>query len=277
MKIIIIFICLICIYYYLTNINNIKKIKLYNPYNGYGNLLKDYKNVKYTSGGIPKILIKTSWHNRNEFPEIICNTLNNNKNINTDYKLYYFDNDEVEEFMKSYSLRAYNAYKKLIPKAYRADLFRYCLLEKYGGCYSDIGHIFYKSLDNICENNKLVLVEDLNKYNIHNALICTIPHNPLIRKIIKQCIKNIENNFYGNYCLSITGPELVGTIFNKYFKNYKNTKILKLIKYNNELFIINKNNEKIIKTKFENYYNVMYKNSNEYYVNLWLNNNVYNF
>jgi mannosyltransferase OCH1-like enzyme len=89
---------------------------MYITFKGYKCLLKDYDNIKYTNGGIPKIIIKTSWHKRNNIPDILNKILKNTIFINPEYKLYYFDDYEIEEFMKSYSIRAYNAYKKIIPK-----------------------------------------------------------------------------------------------------------------------------------------------------------------
>ena len=287
------------------NNNNIKYI-----YKGYRDLLKDYESVKYTTGGIPKIIIKTSWQTRKEFPRELNTVLNNTIIMNPGYNLYYFDNDEVEEFMKSYSMRAYNAYNKLVPGAFKADLFRYCILEKYGGCYSDIGHITYDSFDNICENNKLVLVKDLYDTGIHNALICCIPHHPYIITLVEECIKNIEYDFYGYCSLSITGPVLAGTVFYKLLMNYayginndyknesadinkimfdkyiipgtsNDTKILKLTEIgdiqttnNDNKYIIDINNNILIRTKFENYYELMYSNK-PYYNHYWTNKKVY--
>jgi hypothetical protein len=56
---------------------------------------------------------------------------------------------------------------KIIQSAFKIDLFR------YGGCYSDIGHIIYKSFDDICEKSKLIIVKDLFNCGIHNGLMCS--------------------------------------------------------------------------------------------------------
>ena len=287
-------------------------------YKGYNSLLKDISFINYTPGGIPKIILKTSWHTRNNLPTEVVLTLNNTILLNPDYNLYYFDDNEVLEFMKSYSKKAYNAYKKLIPGAFKADLFRYCILEKYGGCYSDIGHISYISFNQICENNKLILVKDLNNTGIHNALMCVIPHHPFIKKLVDSCIENIGKKYYGYSSLSITGPVLVGTLFYKFFYNNldyltqsdayyynnnlfekeinknlfnkyivpgtkKDIKILKLEVIgdndtstpNGNNFIIDKDENILIKSKFDNYYNIMYSDQ-PYYNNLWKTKNVYN-
>lgn len=292
---------------------NKKNTKLKYTYKGYNSLLKDYEKIKRTSGGIPKIIFKTSWQKREDFPSELIMTLNNTIIMNPDYNLYYFDDDEVASFMESYSERAYKAYIKIIPGAYKADLFRYCILEKYGGCYSDIGHITYEPFDKICENNKLVLVKDLADNGIHNALLCSVPHHPFIKKLVDSCIENIENNYYGYCSLSITGPVLVGNLFYKFFHNNlellsltenrnssferendrlmfqkyikpgttNGIKILKLHSIgsekntNDNKYIIDSDKNILIRTKFDNYYDIMYSKQ-PYYNHFWETRTVYN-
>ena len=58
---------------------------------------------------------------------------------NPDYQQILFDDNEMDEFMeKFYSGKVNNAYKKIIPNAARADLFRYCLIYEKGGVWLDI-------------------------------------------------------------------------------------------------------------------------------------------
>ena len=109
--------------------------------------------------------------------------------LNPGYTLYYFDNNDCEKFMKEYSNRAYRAYKKLIPGAFKADLFRYCILEKYGGCYSDIGHILLKHLDDIIGDNNILIVNEPDsdtRHGIHNAFICCGKNEPLTMKCVED-------------------------------------------------------------------------------------------
>jgi hypothetical protein len=104
--------------------------------------------------GIPKFIFKTSWHPEPN-QEIIFKTIQ----MNTEYKVFYFDDSDCEAFLRDYSFRALNAYKKLIPGAFKADLFRYCILDHYGGCYSDIGHVMNATFDSIFNSSNLVFVK----------------------------------------------------------------------------------------------------------------------
>lgn len=44
-------------------------------------------------------------------------------------------------------------YDKLIPNAYKADLFRYSAILTHGGCYSDIGFVFVRPLRDVLWSN----------------------------------------------------------------------------------------------------------------------------
>ena len=127
--------------------------------NNYQDLLSS-NITEYTPGGIPKIIIKTSW--QTNLPGNILKIFDDTLKLNNSYKLYYFDDSECEKFLQNFSERALKAYKKIIPGAYKADLFRYCFLYKYGGCYSDIGHVMLKPFDEICGYYNMILIKLLN-------------------------------------------------------------------------------------------------------------------
>ena len=250
--------------------------------------LRSYTDLKndswsYTPGGIPKIIIKTSWQSRDKFPKEIADVLNSSINLNPEYKHYYFDSVDKSEFMKNeFSDNIYNCYEKIIPGAFKADLFRLCVLYKYGGCYSDIGHVMKVGFNSICESSNLVLVKERNKlfggyYGVHNALICTIPMHPFFHKLIDKICENINNNYYGDNALDVTGPSIMGKVYNCFFMKdcefkrngdmevgdtvINNLKI-KILLVRGEVDgvtdIIDKNGNIILLCKFPNYYNIMY-------------------
>ena len=293
--VIIVLIIVIQIYYNKIGFNKTPLFKY--RVNNYDDLLNN-NNLEFTSGGITKIIIKTSWQSTNEFPQEIIDVLEINKTLNPDWDIYYFDNIDTENFMKDYSIRTYNAYMKIIPGAFKADLFRYCILEKYGGCYSDIGHVMTLSFDDICEDNNLVIVKDIDylKYEgIHNALICSSKNSIFMKKLIDKCCENIENDYYGVNSLDITGPGMMGKIYNCFFKNFCEHFNKDLIKIGNEEYnnfkikilyldknffgddvIKDKHDNIILKIKFKNYYKIMYADQNvEHYSILWNKKKVY--
>ena len=279
-----------------------KKIKTYQD------LIKDYSSIPKTPGGIPKLIIKISWQKLNNLPSEIKNVLNITLRLNPDYRVYYFDHDDANEFIKSsYGSKEYSAYNKLVPGAFKADLFRYCILYKYGGCYSDIGHVMLKSFDSIIEDNELVIVKDKPEIKYHgilNSLICVTPSNKFIKQLVDKSVENIENNYYGENPLAITGPDMMGKVYQCYYFNYCDNKLdekylmkkegIKILEHVlitgknledntnlpediRETFLyITDNGIPVLKKKFDNYKEVMYSSTNKkHYGELWHNRQVY--
>ena len=83
----------------------------FNDLKGYTDLLNDQLNWNYTPGSIPKIIIKTGRFKRDSFPDTIKDIFIDLINNNPEYELYYFDNDECDQFMKDYGV--FNYYDKL--------------------------------------------------------------------------------------------------------------------------------------------------------------------
>ena len=298
---------LIILIIFLVIIFNYKKKIEYSKYSvkGYSDLKND-SSTSLTPGGIPKIIIKTSWQTRDHMPVQMINALKRTRSLNPDYQLYYFDNLECDEFMKDYSPRVFEAYNKVIPGAFKADLFRVCILEKYGGCYSDIGHIPLVSFNEINGSENIVLVKDekhmhfikIDYAGIHNALMCSVKNHGFFKTVIDKTCENIENEYYGESSLDVTGPMMIGKQFNCYFiyncskKNnnlinpgdfvYRDTKVrfltlsFHLLKFKRGFYIY-LGDKPVIDTKFNDYYNVMYKSKNTIgYKKLWKSKQIYN-
>ena len=96
--------------------------------------------MKYPLGNIICIPLKIfqSWHTLNLPPK-----MNDNVQLlklqNPEFTHYLYDDEMCREFIKeNFEEDVLNAYDKLIPGSYKCDLWRYCILYKYGGIYLDI-------------------------------------------------------------------------------------------------------------------------------------------
>ena len=208
--------------------------------------------------------------------------------------------------MKEYSPEAYKAYNKLIPGAYKADLWRYCILYKYGGCYSDIGFVMKKSFDFINSNANIALIRDIyiDGFNgIYNALMCSVPEHKFFKEVVNNCIDNILSEYYGNGVLDITGPSFLYREYQCYFKRVcKDVSFdldafihfdlgiidldcdrckIKILNFNFDKEsdnILDKDDNIIAIRKFKNYSEIMYpksRNRAPHYGTLWSNRKVY--
>ena len=246
---------------------------------GYSDLLSDVASgvIKYNSNGIPKIIFKSSFHTRTAMHEEVINVLEITKKLNTDYEVYYFDDSEAEQSIKDISRRLHRAYNNLVPSAFKSDFWRYCMLYKFGGCYSDIGHVMVVSFDEILFDKELILVNELHNGGIHNALMCCCTGEKLMNHARKQCLKNIEKRYYGERDIDVTGPYMLARLYKRYSTKYQHK--VKMLEHFIDYHKINveqiKDGDKVlINTKFNNYYNIMYNNKIRY-TELWNKKNIY--
>lgn len=190
----------------INSIVTIKKIKIPYP-------LKTYYN------SIIPLTIFQTWHTKT-LPPLMYNAVNKIKMINPRFKYCLYDDNDCHEFIKNnFPEDVLYAYDTLIPGAYKADLWRYCILYKEGGIYVDIK---YKPLNkfkfiSLTEAEHWVL--DMDGHGIYNALIVAKPENPILFAAIRQIVENVKNKFYGSNCLEPTGPHLLSKYFNNEQKN----------------------------------------------------------
>jgi mannosyltransferase OCH1-like enzyme len=150
----------------------------------------------------------------------MANAVNKIKILNPRFNYELFDDNECREFIKNnFPINVLNAYDSLIPGAYKADLWRYCILYIRGGIYLDIKYIPYNGFRFISLTEKEHFVWDTDKVNIYNALIVAKPNNNILLNAIYKIVENVKNKFYGTCFLEPTGPKLLSKLFTSIEKN----------------------------------------------------------
>jgi mannosyltransferase OCH1-like enzyme len=191
-------------------------LQLMTVLNKYKQLIKPFiLKPKYDSI-IPFNIFQT-WHTK-ALPEKMQQTVDYLKEANPAFKHYLYDDDDCRNFIEqNYSSDVLWAFDSLIPGAYKADLWRYCILYKFGGIYLDIK---YKPINNfklISLTEKEYFVRDRPDKCVYNALMVCLPGNEILLNCINQIVENVKNKFYGKDGLYPTGPGLLGC----YFTNQK--------------------------------------------------------
>ena len=239
---------------------------------------------KRSSNCIPKIIYKTGPIKSNELPKDLLKIFNDTIELNPDYKIQYFDDAMSRNFIKdNFSKHILDAYDNLIPGAYKADLFRYCILYKNGGVYSDLTQQFYMPFSRIINNcyDRLVLVKDIEKINynfkipIQINFMASIPKQKIFKLAIDKIVFNVKNKYYGFNFLEPTGPDLFRKCYDIIKPKYRMEIVFKrtsnkidgtggYIFDTNELVYTNKSliHKKYIKSK-------------THYSNLWLSRKIY--
>jgi hypothetical protein len=149
---------------------------------------------------------------------------------NLHYAHFLFDGKEREQFIqKHFDDAIYKAYCKIIPGAFKADLWRYCVLFVYGGVYVDIDTICLNNIDTFLDENiEFMTTVDLNncpyygKYNLSNGFIASIPGHPILMNCIQRIVYNVENNIVPFSNLDFSGPGVLGKSTNTFMGNNEN-------------------------------------------------------
>jgi len=218
---------------------------------------------------IPHKIFQT-WHTKN-LPNLLYENMNALKTMHPDFEYSLFDDDDCRMFILQYfGMVVLEAYDKLIPQAYKADLWRYCVLYIHGGFYIDIKWKLYGDfrldkltdkehfvLDNICSNIR----------GVYNGLMITRPKNYLLLQAIHQIVENVSQSFYGLNTLQPTGPQLLCR-----FINNQNANIDLL----NQGSKICNNKEECILITDNSYREEQNQNGkNKHYATLWDEKNIY--
>jgi len=135
---------------------------------------------------------------------------------NPEFSHYLFDDKDCRNFIEEFfPYDVLDAYDRLIPGAYKADLWRCCVLYIHGGIYLDIKYQCVKGFKLIALTDKEYYVRD-RKYDevgIYNALMICKAKSPILMKCIQRIVENVNNQFYGKNPLQPTGPQLVNKFF----------------------------------------------------------------
>jgi len=273
---------------------NTNKLLSYIPTRGINFPLDETIELPYVEReyNVPKIIYRT--HKSEIAIKPYKKVLEHTKNILPNYKTKIFYDEDCKKYIKNnFSSRIFKAYMSINPDygPAKADLFRYLLIYKEGGIYLDIKSAPKKNLDNIINNlNGRMAISNWTriplKYWSHlignsywsqftknkcgeyqNWYIISGKGNPLLGKIIKQAVTNIENgvnnrdlySFGKNSVICMTGPLMMS----KVIENYKNKKDFKYFKanINNHLKYNFIDHKKIEKNKH------YIKNKNKYVIN----------
>jgi mannosyltransferase OCH1-like enzyme len=170
----------------------------------------NYKSI------IPFKIFQT-W-NTKDLPKGMKECVESLKKDNPRFEHFLFDDNDCREFIKNnFDTSVLNAYDILIPGAYKADLWRLCVLYIHGGIYMDIKLkcINGFKLIELTEHNHFVK-DRIPPLSIYNALMISQKGNPFLWTAICRIVINVNNRFYGKSPLDPTGPVMLGTIILKH-------------------------------------------------------------
>jgi mannosyltransferase OCH1-like enzyme len=199
------------------------------------------------------------------------------KKRNPGFKHFLFDDNDCKDFIKNnFDENILDTYNRLIPGAYKADLWRYCILYKNGGIYLDIKLKCINNFRLIELTEAEHLVKDRWNCGIYNALMVCKPGNDLLLKAINKIVENVKNKFYGEGPLHPTGPSLLRDLI---ISNKLYNINIDLLHDNGNFGLISYKNRFVFSTNYPEYdseRDEMYRiNNTSRYVNLWSRREIY--
>ena len=151
----------------------------------------------------------------------ILNAMKSWKRFSNKFNYYFYNNKMCNEFMQNnFDGKINQAYNKLPMGVMKADLWRYCVIYKYGGIYGDA--------DTICKihpllflNNSYLTVAPEPGHNYFCQWTFAAPaESPILKSIIDLSVDRILNTeIKGEHIIHyLTGPECFTDGIIKYLK-----------------------------------------------------------
>jgi hypothetical protein len=131
-----------------------------------------------------------------------------------DYR-FYTDNEARELVKSHFPPEVVQAYDDLLPGAYKADLFRYCVLLIHGGVYADVDVLVVSKLDAlITDDVGFVIPLDLQRFPPSDGALClwngfmaASPGHPYLAKAIENVVNAVRNRYnYVDFAHMVTCP-----------------------------------------------------------------------
>jgi len=165
---------------------------------------------------IPRVIYQT--FETSEVPDGMYDAINSWKNSNINYEHYFYTEEDRIEFIEKYfDSTVLDTYLRIIPGAFKADLWRCCVLYEKGGVYVDADMICLSSLEDLLEGDDEFLIsrdDPMSTKFLANGFIASTPKHPFLKKQIDNIVDNVQN-LRDRYYLDISGPGLFGKSVNE--------------------------------------------------------------
>lgn len=119
------------------------------------------------------------------------------------WEYHFWDDASAAEFLSlHFPPEVREAYDSIIPGAFKADLFRYCVLLIKGGIYADMDVMLESNLDAAVPGDVGFLVpvdapgtKPDHRMCLWNGFIASAPAHPYLSRVIEHVVNNIRNRF----------------------------------------------------------------------------------
>lgn len=173
---------------------------------------------------IPKIIWQTHEDRFEILPDYVIDAVNSWKEKNPNWEYKYFNSEDRSEFILSeFGKEWLEIYNSCIFGAMKADVWKYLIIYKYGGLYTDIDYLCKEPIDSwVLDDYSIVVGMDEEPNEIACHTFAAEANSIFLESILKVVKENIKNIDYKKDLFSYhaTGP----TAFTDGIKNVFNIK-----------------------------------------------------
>ena len=183
--------------------------------------LKRVSSLSEKDGKIPPIIFQ-SWENLYLSPNVTV-AFNSWGRRHPKMMHVIHNSSQRRSFIAdNFSTQTLLAYDIVRPGAFKCDIWRLCVLLKYGGVYADIDSFPSTSVMDLIENMyikkvKWVASVDANRVNIANGFILAVKNNEFLQFYLDIIVQRIINREKVSHDVMVTGPGAMKEAWVKFF------------------------------------------------------------
>ena len=146
-------------------------------------------------------------------------TMEENRRNNPEFTFHLFNDAECRRYIHDhFEADVLEAYDRLIPGAFKADLWRLCVMWREGGIYLDAKFSIRVPLrEYVAGISGPWMVKDdwqprQDQTSPYQGILLAPPGHPVFLRGIRKSVENVALRFYGFTCLEPTGPIMIANI-----------------------------------------------------------------
>jgi hypothetical protein len=133
------------------------------------------------------------------------------------YQYTLYDDRDCELFiLQFFDKRIVEAYRRILPGGFKADLWRCCVLYICGGIYVDIDTLCIGNMDHLlqCGADFIAPIDLSGDHMLFNSFIAAAPRSPILLDCINRIVCHVESNYVPENRLEFSGPGVLGRAVN---------------------------------------------------------------
>jgi mannosyltransferase OCH1-like enzyme len=190
--------------------------------------INNFSDATQSLDKIPKIIHQT--YKNHDLPEIYQRCQTEIKRFHPDFEYRFYTDDDMDRLMKTEFPEYYDKFNELPRMIMKIDMFRYFLMYKYGGLYTDMDYFIFKPFD-LLGYNVVIPCNKEDRYGtpicLGNCIFASQPGHTFWKVLMDTLFtidrtkkeysydKNIDENILG------TGPMFVFNKWKEYSQNNK--------------------------------------------------------